>query len=94
MTRITGMRGDFLGEAPLAWEDLEIGRQLDLTLRQRKNVKRGSVAGTIKLLVGEPVIDVVVDEQEQAVDTSVAAITSAQTMVDTFVEKEVKNLHR
>lgn len=87
------MRGGFLGEASLAWEDLEVGRELNLALRQRKGVQGGSVEGTIKLLVGEPAISVVEEEQEQAVGTSVAAVTSGQTMADGFVEKEVKTLY-
>lgn len=53
-----GMRGDFLGHALLAWDDLEIGRELDLTLVRPRGVRGGSVEGTIKLLVGEPVVEV------------------------------------
>lgn len=52
------MRGDFLGQVTLSWDDLEVGRELDLALMQRKGARGKSVQGTIKLLVGEPVIEV------------------------------------
>lgn len=58
------MRGDFLGQAYVEWEDLEVGRELNFDLVQREGVKGGSVTGTIKLLVGEPMMDVVEEEQE------------------------------
>lgn len=74
----TGMRGDFLGEANLAWEDLEIGRESDLTLLQRKGVQGGTVKGTIKLLVGEPMVEVVDEEEGIVVGNGVAAVTDQQ----------------
>lgn len=49
------MRGNFLGEASLAWEDLEAGRHLDLTLGQRRRSHGTSVQGKIQLLVEAPV---------------------------------------
>lgn len=52
------MRGDFLGHALIAWEDLEVGRELDLTLMRPTGVRGESVGGKIKLLVGEPVVEV------------------------------------
>lgn len=52
--RVTGMRGDFLGQAAISWQDLEIGRVLQLMLVQRTGVRGGTVKGTIHLLVGEP----------------------------------------
>lgn len=42
----------------LSWDDLEVGRELDLTLMQREGTRDKNVQGTIKLVVGEPVMEV------------------------------------
>lgn len=65
-----GMRGDFLGQASVAWNDLEIGRELNLALVRREGVQTGSVTGTIKLLVGEPVVEVAREDQQVVSETS------------------------
>lgn len=82
------MQGDFLGEASVAWEDLEIGREMDLTLVRRKDVEGGSVKGTIKVLVGEPVVELVEVEQGLAVDAAPAAVDSQQSASRVTVEKQ------
>lgn len=81
------MRGDFLGGVSLAWEDLEIGRELDLTLVSRKGVQGGSKKGTIQLLVGEPMTEVV-EEQGLAFDAVAASNISKQSASDVTVKKE------
>lgn len=70
------MRGDFLGQASVAWNDLEIGRELNLALVRREGIQSGSVTGTIKLLVGEPLVEVVREEQKIVSEAS-ASITGA-----------------
>lgn len=68
------MRGDFLGQASLAWSDLEIGQDLNLSLVQREGGRGKPVNGTIRLMVGEPLPEVI--EQEQSV-TENATVTTA-----------------
>lgn len=83
------MRGDFLGEASLAWQDLEIGREVELTLVQRTGVKGGSVKGAIKLLVGEAVTEVVSEEQASDLDAVVDTAADEQSAGSVMMEKEV-----
>lgn len=53
-----GMRGDFLGQATVEWDDLEPGRDLNLKLMKLgKQTRGGPVKGTIKLRVGEPIVE-------------------------------------
>lgn len=62
----TGKRGDFLGQASLGWEDLDLrsgetSRELNLKLGFRDGVPRRDqelVQGTTKLLLEAPVIEV------------------------------------
>lgn len=79
-----GKRGDFLGEVSLTREDLEIGRELNLPLGQRKGVKRGPIQGTITLQVGKPLIEEIEQEQGQAMDA-----TADTTTTGFRAEKEV-----
>lgn len=50
------MRGDFLGEAALRWEDLKDGRESKLNLVQREGIQSGPVNGTVTIFVGDPTI--------------------------------------
>lgn len=77
------MRGDFLGEASVNWQDLEVGQELTLRLVQRKGVKSGSVQGTIKLLVGEPMVEAV--EQQSSPSEDSTAIVAKTEQVTTGV---------
>lgn len=74
------MRGDFLGQAYVEWQDLEVGRELSFNLVQREGVRGGSVRGTIKLLVGEPVFDVIEKEEEIVSKVSAAPDMAAGGM--------------
>lgn len=85
------MRGDFLGEAMLTREDLEIGRELDLTLKERGGVHGENVQGSIKLVVGEPEAKAAQKEQRGAVD---ATATTEQVTGTASVKKEVGVPHQ
>lgn len=74
----------------LAWEDLEIGRELDLTLVPRKGVYGGSVKGTIQLLVGDPTTGVVEEEQGLALSATAASTISGLSASGVTVENEVR----
>lgn len=62
----TGKQGDFLGQASLGWQDLDVlpgeaSRELNLTLGVREGVlarDQSLVQGTLNLLVEAPVIEV------------------------------------
>lgn len=82
----TGMRGDFLGQASLAWGDLEIGRDLNLTLIQREGARDRPVEGTIRLLVGEPLPEVI--EQEQRITEDATTTTAAMEQLSSVVTAE------
>lgn len=92
----TGRRGDFLGQATIAWDDLEAGRELDLTLMEREGFRSGSVKGTIKLRVGEPMIEKVENALgvgEASVVGGVAAAAAASSSV-AVGEKEDEKVYR
>lgn len=62
-----GMRGDFLGQATVEWDELEPGRDLNLKLMKPGRLTQGvPVKGTIKLRVGEPTKEAVETEQGRA----------------------------
>lgn len=96
----TGRRGNFLGQATLAWDDLVVGRELDLTLMQREGFRSGTVKGTIKLRVGEPMVEKVevahgIGAASVAGGVAAAAATAVTTSSTIAVgEKEDKKVYR
>lgn len=60
----TGMRGDFLGEAALRWEDFTVGRESTLNLVQRERIHSGPVQGTVTIFVGDPTIELAQNEAD------------------------------
>lgn len=77
------MRGDFLGQASIKCDDLEVGRELDLPLVQREGAHGESVRGTIRVLVGEPVVETPEEEQRLA-KASLAVGTTAASGAESF----------
>lgn len=87
MPFVAGMRGNFLGEASVDWQDLEIGQELILTLVQREGVKSGLVKGTIKLLVEDPMAKAA-GQQSSSPEDSTAMIAKTEQVTSGVTDRE------
>lgn len=83
------MRGDFLGQASLDWEDLKQGRELNLILRAREKAEERSIGGILNLLVGAVKAQAIGEQQEFAVDATTTTIPSENLSGGVAVISEV-----